>query len=271
VKSKLFIFAIAAALVCAWVAWFCARYFPLEPRYQGKSLSAWLDAEAYRDTTWWPGHQATEAAVRAMGTNAVPFLLRRYRRCPDAPSKFKEKVAELLWRVGLPGQALRYYDTYGSDRLGTVFGAFHALQPRAKEVLPVLIGAYNQRKGDKVAVLHALAWLGAKEALPFVIGEAGNTNAYVRATSFWVLGTFDWQRSSVIPTLVKGLRDDDPYTRDVCVQAFIRLGPQAPQAMPDLLRILEAETEAVRSPQDAYDHRSAKTHAEAALMAIRSR
>src|SRR5579863_6231082 len=45
-----------------------------EPVYQGKSLSVWL---AQYSTNRWPLDKQAGAAIRHMGTNATPILLKR--------------------------------------------------------------------------------------------------------------------------------------------------------------------------------------------------
>src|SRR5260370_1169344 len=61
--------------VIGGIAWLALR--PSEPMYKGKRLSVWL--ENYDHGRSDPGFQETGEAVRHIGTNAIPTLLRRVR------------------------------------------------------------------------------------------------------------------------------------------------------------------------------------------------
>jgi hypothetical protein len=79
-------------IICA-VAWRAGM--PSEPTYDGMRLSAWLDDLSKLDSVQQrsKGAQKQIKAIRAIGTNAIPFLLGEYRQKGDA---WKWRVNQLL-------------------------------------------------------------------------------------------------------------------------------------------------------------------------------
>src|SRR6266851_8910438 len=74
---------VAAALL--WVDW-----SPSEPRYQGKSLSYWLEPWRY------DGRESSESVAKAlevMGDRAVPHLIKRLQW---RPSRWKQELRRYL-------------------------------------------------------------------------------------------------------------------------------------------------------------------------------
>jgi len=69
-----------------------------EPRYQGRPLSTWLGEFEWNSERGLPCEPATEA-VRQIGTNALPFLMRWYSYEP-APWREKLSAAEALGEFG---------------------------------------------------------------------------------------------------------------------------------------------------------------------------
>ena len=121
------------------------QHDPVEPQFQGRSLSEWLDASVYRDVAWWPGQAGTDEALRMMGTNTVPFLLRRLSYPPAAPSELKEgRHNEKAWVR--PSE-----DSYRQERMVAFLRAVEALRPRAKEVVPLLV-ELGQREREVILV-----------------------------------------------------------------------------------------------------------------------
>src|SRR6185503_16726237 len=81
--------AVAASIVA--LLW---RPSPHEPSYGGKKLSAWLDELSAMDhpANWDPGTKPAQA-VRAIGTNAIPWLLYELR---TEPSGLQWRLNQLL-------------------------------------------------------------------------------------------------------------------------------------------------------------------------------
>src|SRR5207244_4134500 len=89
-KSRIIASAIVSVIV-AGIAFFAFR--SREPVYQGRPLSAWLEDLDYgRPSFRREAVGQAEAAVRQIGTNAVPFLV-GMMRCKDSP--FRKKMVAL--------------------------------------------------------------------------------------------------------------------------------------------------------------------------------
>ena len=270
-KRSLIVLGLVAAIGGAvWVGlfyWFC---WHREPTYQGRSLSEWLDAETYGEDAWWPGRYATFHAVQAMGTNAVPFLLERFSRPPQAKSVFNRRVSGWMYQLKLHKLAHRYYDNYGQERLIALMTAFDALRPYANEVVPMLIEIAKKDGTKQVSAMHALGMIGSKEGLPFFLEGAASTNDLVRQAALWDVGYIHADAINVVPTLVKGLHDPSLLVRTSAAHSLADFGPQAQQALPDLSRMLDEENEIFRSDLYSGEHRTAREAAEYALAKIRT-
>jgi HEAT repeat protein len=136
-----------------------------EPHYKGRSLSQWIALlnNSERDG---PQHEA-EGAVRHIGTNALPFLLRwiQYKEQPWRTRvgtlcyKFPEKVAGPLSRL-VVGR--------GRERQDEAFSALYVLGPEAKAAIPILTRlAVNHTFVTEPAMI-VLAHIG-NEGLPPIL------------------------------------------------------------------------------------------------------
>src|SRR5262249_7124765 len=109
-----------------------------EPQYKGRSLTRWVEvlAGGYANDPDYSLRDAEEA-IRAIGTNGIPFYLKWFQ--------YKERP----WRDRLAKQAARLPGDFGNaaanlvrDRAGQMqlaaFSALFALGPDAKPALPFL-------------------------------------------------------------------------------------------------------------------------------------
>jgi len=129
------------------LAW--QRSGPTEPVYQGRRLRNWLD-----------GHpREYHPAVRAVGTNALPFLLGELQTVDSAPSRFVQRLlnqidAGPLWRTA---RTRRYHARLALQILDT--NAAPAL------VEMVLAHPVQPAEGDPGwGAAFALTWLASPEA-----------------------------------------------------------------------------------------------------------
>src|SRR3954452_17069213 len=93
-KTKRFriVLVVLFVVIVGGVGWLVLR--PHEPVYQGKRLSLWI--EGY----WHAKHpEEINEAIRQMGTNTLPYLLRIMRTRDDSPLKLKlvELAAKQKW------------------------------------------------------------------------------------------------------------------------------------------------------------------------------
>jgi hypothetical protein len=155
--------AVLALLVIIFATWLLTR--PREPEYQGRSLSAWLDD--YNKAGTWEKIEPTSAAIRAMGTNCLPFLLARIKH---NPSRWTERLVVLLSK-----QRLLKIPFYGDDRYRFAsIVALHVLGPQAAPVCPELLALTKEPPTWWTADMALLA-IGTN-AIPFLESACQNTN-----------------------------------------------------------------------------------------------
>jgi hypothetical protein len=90
-------------VILGWMSW--AALHSREPEYKGKRLSAWLDE--YNKAGSMDKTKPASEAIRAMGTNCLPFLLANIKH-RDSP--LKQKLLKLVAK-----QHLIRIPFYGDD------------------------------------------------------------------------------------------------------------------------------------------------------------
>jgi hypothetical protein len=136
---------------------------PREPQYKGRTLSEWTQAySVYGVPT--PQADAADEAIRSIGTNALPHLLRwiRYELPPWRRSLAKITPTRLLpWVL----------QTTPNARANLAVLAFKALGPAASSAVPELIRiAQSQPSGEhRERARMALMYTRCPEADAFLI------------------------------------------------------------------------------------------------------
>jgi hypothetical protein len=168
--------ALASVLGAGVIAFFV---LPREPRYEGRSLSAWL-AELDLEST----HSQSKPveAVRAIGTNAFPWLRRMLRS------------QGTIWERALvafdAGQSLVQLSITPDNvvRNRAVRG-YHILGAAAQDDVPQLIQLLQTESSPQVrsSVALALGNIGsaAKAALPALERATTDGNSDVRRNAVW--------------------------------------------------------------------------------------
>jgi tetratricopeptide (TPR) repeat protein len=108
-----------------WLAW-----PPREPSYQGKSLSYWLSSQMYQGT-------GSSNALRSIGTNAIPTLLRLLK---SKDSALTEKLSDLIERQSFVHNPIVSAD---EKRQKASLG-FLLLGQMATNAVPALIDIYQR-------------------------------------------------------------------------------------------------------------------------------
>lgn len=149
-------------VILAGIAWLTFR--TREPKYQGKSLSQWVDGyvQSLRDgeTT-----KQTDEAVRYFGTNAIPTLLRKLQA---KESPFTEKLVALAQKQKL----IKVPYVRASNRNFGAYLGFMALGPEAKNAVPTLIELFDKNINQQQwAIADILGSIGpdARSAIPSLI------------------------------------------------------------------------------------------------------
>jgi len=204
-----------------------------EPVHQGRRLTEWL-AELDRHTPD-PERQKAEQAIRCIGTNALPHLM-RWLQTRD--SALKLKMMELAGKQSL----IRFPFTTANLRVNRAIAAFRTLGTDAESAIPVLID-WIEGKGSgkmdfrtRMIAISTLRELGpaARHAIPTLIEALKDNDARGRANAAGALGTIGQDSSVVVPALVVSLSDPDSVVRGNSVGALIRFGEQAKAAVPAL-------------------------------------
>jgi len=159
-----------------------------EPIYQGKRLSSWLEAYKLYGVagveTWQVRVEQQEAdeAVRRIGTNALPTLLRMLRAKDSA---LKAKLMDLAQK-----QHFIHINYIPADELNyRACSAFGVLRAKAQSAAPALIRIYEQNisPASQFYVSRALIAIGpdaTRTAIPAFLRGAATRLA---ANPFWRL------------------------------------------------------------------------------------
>jgi hypothetical protein len=132
-------------------------FSPSEPAYGGKRLSVWLDELAASD---WsrpsdPRREQSMQAVRAIGTNAIPWLLNEYRR---SGSVWQWRLNQLINKQ----QLIKYRFPDINHRLTRATLGFQALGEIGEPAIPDLLALVEATPGY---IPGALAGIG-RPAVP---------------------------------------------------------------------------------------------------------
>src|SRR5436309_11730140 len=157
-------FVVVGALV-GGIAWVALR--SIEPRYQGKSLSAWLD-EAFQNKEFSDFFADAKIntpaanAIRAMGKDSLPFFVRLAKIRDTALRRNLIKFSESQSWISMHPQPFDHI------QMKAAFG-FMVLGPAAKPAVPDLIHLLNDSAPElRVIGAAALGKIGpdAREAIP---------------------------------------------------------------------------------------------------------
>ena len=165
------------------VVFLCLALRPREPTYRGKRLSTWL--QSLHIGKWVEAEEAREA-VKEMGTNALPTLIRMLgTRDPF----LKRQLQHLSFRYPLVG---RFYDSK-ADPPGLAWMGFRVLGSRAKPAVPQLIEMLGHEDDSiRSRVASSLESIGPS-AFPELLEAYRTGNSRVSAGAATVLYSIDLQ------------------------------------------------------------------------------
>jgi ribosomal protein L7/L12 len=256
---------IVVALVgtCVWLGTWSS-----EPQYQGRRVSAWvrdLQGKSAAD------REKAEAALRQIGTNALP-VLRRQLHLQD--SALKLALVRFVWRqdrVRLRVMLARGWNVRAALACGILgpgaqplipdllelskrdFVGFEvavsALSQIGEAAIPQLKVALTHRNASvRQAAARALGAIGpkARDAVPTLIQSLHDADSQVRLNASAALGAIGVGSPEVVGALAAALGDSNSDVRDNVVDALGQLGLQAKAAVPALLKMLSDPEELVR-------------------------
>jgi hypothetical protein len=217
-----------------------------EPRYNGHSLSYWLDKYGQSNPSVYssgreedPDPQAVEAISR-IGTNGLPLLLNRLHY---EPNPARRALASTVRRAPEPLRPGWLMDWAVSDpaysKAHDAASAFSVLGSAAKPAVPELVRMMNDRAATNSAGLaqYALACIG-EETLPFLVAVLEDRNALNRRNAALWIGTLPQlctNAAPAIPTLVRCLQDRDPQVQWTAAMALGRASLQPDLVVPALV------------------------------------
>jgi hypothetical protein len=239
---------------CALLALVAVLVWPpeREPEYHGKKLSEWLrlygtSARATpRPALTTNQQQEAVAAVRALGTNALPCLL---RWLAYEPAPWKVKLAARARSIPGGWPPLRWLEESAGARRSTdgMIG-FRILGAQAGSAVPALGRLATNSPRVSYRAVDALASIG-QAGLPALLEVMRNPGTPDRDRIVWLIVTTSDDASSAmrLRVLLEFLNDKDQRLRAAAATAlaFMRLQPE--KAVPPLARSLGDTAPRVRA------------------------
>ena len=253
-KQRVIRVAIIALLLAALgvLAWQMIRPGNPEPIYQGKPLSFWLEAYdpgnhnlAHPNGPAPPTYAQADAAIRHMGTSAIPILLQMLQR----DSKFRNAIVQFLQKQHVV--KIRYTPDYPNLK---ALNGFRALGPAASNAVPRLIALFDRDPSPfpQTAVPTIFGEIGpaAGQAIPTLLRAASHTNEIVRNNAIFALSQIHSEPTQVVPVLIKCLNDPVLEVRSQAARALGAYGKDAESAVPALIELWRKEpSEAISGMQ----------------------
>ena len=216
---------------------------PGEPVYHGKRLNAWV-ADLH-PSVGEARQQEAELALRAIGTNAVPYLLELLRH---REPRLRRELREFSQRTKT---FLRMHADYELPWVAVVerdlqlSAAFAALGPSARPALPALTNLLLRPETTSVSA-SALARFGS-DAFGPLTRALESSHAEVRAAAAGALGSLPGDLAAIIPALQKAFADSDKSVRINAVISFGQIAETKPEAvLDDLIRGLRDSSPSVK-------------------------
>lgn len=234
---------------------------PKVPVYEGKTFYQWATefekAQAnYSDPNRWKAIETISIAIRAMGTNALPYVMADLR----AQTTLKDRF--LAW-LAPRARFLKLKPLNASDRWVRGIRGMEVLGPLGKPYLPELITMVSNSTGYSEAALIAVGsdalpaftnllavsrypqtgnLIGAfanavyadrikpeeaAVALPYLVKVFQSTDSHGRWYAASALGAVHQDPDLCVPLLISGLTDPTPSVRQSCVQSLGAFGEAA--------------------------------------------
>jgi HEAT repeat protein len=191
------------------------------------------------------GQKAADAAIRHIGKNALPYLLKWIRyELPDSKNKLFVRVNTMMRRID-PSLQFPFYRS--ENRADASVRAFNALGSEAKAAIPELIRLMNDPKADNGATraADALGYLG-KDALPPLLAILTNQQHRVRFQAVLSIGKMGTNALPAVPTLIHCLADSNQRLAGNALIALDSLKLEPDLVVPALVNALRDSRVEVR-------------------------
>jgi hypothetical protein len=255
-QTVLFLLMFAVLVCLAAVLWPREK----QPKYEGKSLLQWIllhelstGADSVHNSQYDPGMlQESEEAIRQIGTNALPWLI-RWIRCEPSGSKWRTELLNAVDKLPNGLGETRLVDSLLSDpvaRQEIAYEGFRLLGTNASAAVPELTRLVDEHQSPSVSsyALRALAELGP-DGLPPVLEILANPNDPNRSAATRVfhanrnLGT---NAVLAVRLLAECVRDTNREVAIGAAESLGRLGLEPETAVPALAARLQDPTDEVR-------------------------
>lgn len=205
-----------------------------EPSYQGKRLSEWLkDFDKPYATTFivsfYDMPKDALEAIRAMGTNSLPTLLRHIQAHDSL-------AVEKLYDLWDKQSVIEFRPTPATVIQRRASIALAALGPKALPALPRLERMLNDERTLRPVSL-ALAYMG-KDGVQVLTNALTNPNPVVRRECLEALSNVQTGGEVAMPVLLSSLRDNDPVIQGWAALALAVIRSEPSRAVPALTELL---------------------------------
>ncbi len=222
-------------VLATWALW--RSLTTHEPTYRGKRLSAWLevlDPGKARPRGTQTDLEAEEA-IRHIGTNAIPQLLRLVRA---RDTRLKQWL--ISWAQKQHAIDFHFKLVYQRRAAGCL--GFEALGPLGRPAVPGLVNILTSDSLAEARMIAAasLGCIGpdARSAAAALFHATTDTNEWVRNNALCALTSILPDPQLAIPVLIASLDDPLDTARENAAHCLGRYGPQAKAAVPALVRTL---------------------------------
>jgi hypothetical protein len=241
-----------------------------EPEYNGKKLSEWLGESMKAD-----GDNAE--AVRAIGTNALPYLVRwldfERPQWQYELIKLGRKGSPRIWNKYFVNDNVRMNNAiWAFDNLGAQAGpaipglvrlmktgrtnvagtAAYVLGGIGEQATPFLLDvltnrpAYPRLETGRFGTMVRRPLTNGDLLVPTLVSSLTNQDAELRGNAATMLGELQARPHIVVPELAKLVRDGNKNTRYRAIVALEKFGTNARPAVVDLLPALNDSDRSIR-------------------------
>jgi hypothetical protein len=214
-------------LVIGVVAWRVFWKRSAEPKFEGKTLTQWMLGEG--KDGWFEKYGATSNAFRAMGTSAIPTLLRMVAQTNNSLTRAKVAVAVKTQLTDYPITAQKE-NAFGER-------GFAALGREASNAVPGLTAIYRQNLSEwsQYAAIRSIGDIGSPQEVFIFMNEAlTNRNVNAAALALRALTPTNTPQVSV-PRLVEAITNPASKLRMRALYLLEEFGTNAREASPALV------------------------------------
>ena len=209
-----------------------------EPEYKGRKLSEWLMTPV--DDSERIASEAKEA-IRHMGTNALPWLVKWIRY---EPASWRRKLSITKLPAWLRSSRVMVWlvNDAAIFRKENAINCIRYLGADAAPAIPILVRCLrDSNRMITYAAAEALGVLAIEPyfALPALTNALEAPNTRLRRTAARAIGQFGDLARSALPSLLKAINDSDLRVREEAANAIAQIAPDKGEAaIPELTKLL---------------------------------